>query len=73
MFLNNKSILVMCNCIVSMTTHKAILKRGRGTYKNTHFLAATFARTLNLVFSKPKDMSLLHDGLICKFIQYECS
>ena len=32
MFLNNKSILVMCNCIVSMTTHKAILKRGGGVH-----------------------------------------
>ena len=50
MFLNNKSILVMCNCIVSMTTHKAILKKG--VYiQNTHFYAATFARTVNLVLS----------------------
>ena len=59
MFLNNKSILVMCNCIVSMTTHKAILKRGKGYIQNTHFLAALFARILNLVFSIPN----IHDIL----------
>ena len=36
------------------------------TYKNTHVSAATHAKTLNLVSNYFEDVSLLHDGQICK-------
>ena len=48
MFLNNKSILVMLNCMVSMETHYIILKR-ESACKNTHIAAASHPRTINLV------------------------
>ena len=37
----NKSILVIWNCMVSMTTHYVILQ-------NAHIPAATYPKTLNL-------------------------
>ena len=36
------------------------------TYKNTHVSPATYAKTLKLVSNYFEDVSLLHDGRICK-------
>ena len=42
MFLKNKSIFDMWNCMVSMETHYTILKNGGVPAKNNHISAATY-------------------------------
>ena len=45
--------------MVSMVTHYAILKNGDASTKNTHILAGTHLRTLNLVSNSFKDIAVI--------------
>ena len=57
----------MCNCMVSMTTHYAILKNGSVSTKDFIFQQQLI---LNLVSNESLDIVILFNGVIGKFSNF---
>ena len=64
-------VWVMTNCMVSITTHFVVLKRGVPT-KYSYISAATHPITLNLVIHEFIYIALLPDGVVFKFSNLCC-